>query len=96
MLRAYRGRRGLVADIKALTALPLDWEFVCGAAEKHRLTQLLFRNLSAICPDSIPADIALRLRHQYHVNAGSNLRLGRALTGLLQVFRDKAIPVIAY
>ena len=86
----------LVADIKALSALPLDWEFVCGAAEKHRLTQLLFRNLSAICPDAIPADIASRLRHQYHVNAGSNLRLGRALTGLLQVFRDKAIPVIAY
>jgi hypothetical protein len=86
----------LAAQIKRLAALPLDWEVVCRAAEKHRLTQLLFRNLSAICPESIPEDIASRLRHQFHVNAGSNLRLGRALTGLLQTFRDEAIPVIAF
>ena len=86
----------LVAQIKALTALPLDWEFLCGVAEKHRLTQLLFRNLSAICPESIPANITARLRHQFHGNAGSNLRLGRTLTSLLQTFRAEAIPVIAF
>jgi hypothetical protein len=86
----------LVAQIETLTALPLDWEFLCRAAEKHRLTQLLFRNLSAICPESIPADITARLRHQFHTNAGSNLRLGRALTSLVQTFRAQAIPVIAF
>jgi hypothetical protein len=86
----------LVAQIRALAALPLDWEFLCGTADKHRLTQLLFRNLSAICPESIPADITARLRHQFHVNAGSNLRLGRALIGLVQTFRAEAIPVIAF
>jgi hypothetical protein len=86
----------LVARIKTLASLPLDWEFLCGAADKHRLTQLLFRNLSAICPQSIPADIAARLRHQFHVNAGSNLRLAQALTGLLKPFRTEAIPVIAF
>jgi hypothetical protein len=86
----------LVEQIKALAALPLDWEFLCGAAEKHRVTQLLFRNLTAICPGSIPANIATRLRHQFHSNAGSNLRLGRALTGLVQAFRAESIPVIAF
>jgi hypothetical protein len=86
----------LVAQIRTLAALPLDWEFLCGAADKHRLTQLLFRNLSAICPESVPADITARLRHQFHVNAGSNLRLARALTGLMQPFRAEAIPVIAF
>ena len=86
----------LAERIKALAALPLDWEFLCGAADKHRLTQLLFRNLSAICPGSIPADITARLRHQFHVNAGSNLRLGQALIGLVQTFRAEAIPVIAF
>jgi len=86
----------MVEQIKALTSLPLDWEFVCWAAEKHRLTQLLFRNLTAICPGSIPADITARLRHQFHTNSGSNLRLGRTLTGLVQTFRDEAIPVIAF
>ena len=86
----------MVEQIKALTSLPLDWEFVCWAAEKHRLTQLLFRNLTAICPGSIPADITARLRHQFHTNSGSNLRVGRTLTGLVQAFRDEAIPVIAF
>ena len=86
----------LVEQVKALTSLPLDWEFLCAAAEKHRLTQLLFRNLSSICPGSIPANISARLRHQFHTNAGSNLRMGRALTGLVQAFRAEAIPVIAF
>ncbi len=86
----------LVEQIKRLTALPLDWEFLCGTAEKHRLTQLLFRNLTAICPGSLPANITARLRHQFHANAGSNLRLGRVLTGLVQAFRAEAVPVIAF
>jgi hypothetical protein len=98
VLRCARTQVGpdLVEEVKALTSLPLDWEFLCGAAEKHRLTQLLFRNLTAICPESIPANITARLRHQFHTNAGSNLRLGRVLTGLVQTFRAEAIPVIAF
>jgi Uncharacterised nucleotidyltransferase len=86
----------LVAEIRTLAALPLDWEFLCGTADKHRLTQLLFRNLSAICPESIPANITTRLRHQFHANAGSNLGLGRALIGLVHTFRAEGIPVIAF
>ena len=86
----------MVERVRALTSRPLDWELVCGAAEKHRLTQLLFRNLTAICPESVPADITARLRHQFHTNAGSNLRLGRALTGLVQALGAEAIPVIAF
>jgi hypothetical protein len=86
----------LVEQIRRLAALRLDWEYLCGAADKHRLTQLLFRNLSAICPESIPADIMARLRHQFHANAGSNLRLGRALIDLVQTIRAEAIPVIAF
>src|SRR5690348_5867871 len=81
----------LVAEIRTLAALPLDWEFLCGTADKHRLTQLLFRNLSAICPESIPANITTRLRHQFHANAGSNLGLGRALIGLVHTFRAEGI-----
>ena len=98
VLCCARSRVGpdLVEEIKALTSLPLDWGLVCGAAEKHRLTQLLFRNLTAISPGSIPRNIAARLHHQFHTNAGSNLRLGRALTGLVQTFRAEAIPVIAF
>jgi hypothetical protein len=86
----------LAEQVKALTALPLDWELLCAAAEKHRLTQLLYRNLTAISPGSIPANIATRLRHQFHGNAGSNLRLARILTGLVEAFRAEAIPAIAF
>jgi hypothetical protein len=86
----------LVEHVKTLSTLPLDWDFLCASADKHRLTQLLFRNLSAICPESMPADVKGRLRHQFHTNAGSNLRLARGLIGLLQAFRAEAIPVIPF
>ena len=86
----------LIEEIQALSSLPLDWEFVCGAAEKHRLTQLLFRNLTAICPGSVPANITARLRHQFHTNSGANLQLGRVLTDLVRTFQAEAIPVIAF
>ena len=86
----------LAEEIRALTSFPLDWELLCAAAEKHRLTQLLFRNLSAICPGSVPANITARLRHQFHGNAGSNLRLAQVLASLAQTFRAADIPVIAF
>lgn len=82
--------------IKTLASLPLDWEFLCVSADKHRLTQLLFRNLSATCPESMPAEIKARLRYQFYTNAGSNLRLAHALTGLLQKFEAETIPVIPF
>jgi hypothetical protein len=44
----------------------------------------------------MPEHIKARLRHQFHSNAGSNLRLARALMGLLQTFRAEAIPVIPF
>jgi hypothetical protein len=86
----------VVEVVKTLSNLPLDWKFLCASADKHRLTQLLFRNLSTISPESVPENIKARLRHQFHLNAGSNLRLARALIGLLQTFSAEAIPVIPF
>ena len=86
----------MVGVIHTLSKLPLDWEFLCASADKHRLTQLLFRNLSAISPESMPAGIRARLRHQFHSNAGSNLRLARTQIGLQQRFSAEAIPVIPF
>lgn len=86
----------LASEISSLAQRTLDWEFVCAAADKHRVTQLLFRNLSAICPASIPPAIATRLRHQFHDNAGSNLRLAQALADLVRTFRAEDIPAMAF
>jgi hypothetical protein len=86
----------MVGAIRTLSNLPLDWEFLCASADKHRLTQLLFRNLSAFSPESMPADIRTRLRHQFHSNAGSNLRLARTQISLQQRFSAEAIPVIPF
>ncbi len=88
--------RDTVERARSLASLPLDWEFLCASADKHRLTQLLFRNLSAIEPNSMPLDIRTRLRHQFYSNAGSNLKLAVALTGLLRKFDTAAIPVIPF
>jgi hypothetical protein len=82
--------------IKTLAGLPLDWEFLCNAAEKHHLTQLLFRHLSATCPDLMPAECRSRLRQQFRTNAGANLKLAHALINLLKKFAAEAIPVIPF
>ena len=84
------------AEIRALAAEPLDWELLCSSADKHRVTQLLFRNLSAICPEALPADVKARLRHQFHANAGTNLKLARALVTLYRTFAAHGVPVIPF
>lgn len=85
-----------MAEIRALVTLPLDWDFLCRAADKHRVTQLLFRNLSAICPEAMPADVKSKLRHQFHGNAGANLKLARALVTLYRAFAAQGVPVIPF
>ena len=47
-------------------------------------------------PDAIPPEFKTRLRHQFHGNAGANLRLAHALTAMLQAFGVAAIPVIPF
>src|SRR5690606_35599977 len=86
----------IAARIEALARLPLDWDFVCASADKHRLTQLLFRNLSAICPASVPPEVRKRLRHRFYTNAGANLKLAHMLAGLVQSFGETPIPVIPF
>ncbi|MFC1681472.1 nucleotidyltransferase family protein [Pseudomonadota bacterium] len=83
-------------SIRVLAEQPLDWEYLCKSAEKHRLTQLLFRNLTSICPDSIPPDVQKLLRYRFYSNAGTNLKLAHALTGLLQLFAERDIEVIPF
>lgn len=86
----------LTAEIRALVGLPLDWDFLCRSADKHRVTQMLFRNLSGICREAVPADIKVRLRHQFHTNAGANLKLARALITVYRAFEAQDIPVIPF
>lgn len=86
----------LAAEIRTLVEGPLDWDFLCRSADKHRVTQLLFRNLSAIRPEAVPADAMARLRHQFHTNAGASLKLARALVTLYRAFGAHGIPVIPF
>jgi hypothetical protein len=85
-----------IEHLKKLAAGRLDWEFLCASAEKHRLTQLLYKNLTSICPDAVPDQIRGRLRYQFNTNAGSNLKLAHTLTALLKKFEAENIPVIPY
>lgn len=82
--------------IRALSRAPLDWEVLADSAEKHRVTQLLFRNLSALCPEALPAPVRTRLRHQFFTNAGFSLKLANALVSLLQAFAAAGIPVLPF
>ena len=87
----------LAAQISKLAQAPrLDWDALADMADKHRVTQLLFRNLSAICPEAMPTATRVRLRHQFFTNAGFNLKLADALLSLLEVFDAEGIPVLPF
>ena len=38
--------------MKTLLARGIDWHYLARSADQHALMSLLYRNLSAICPDS--------------------------------------------
>lgn len=83
-------------QVKSLVMQPIDWEDLTQLATKHGILSLLYRNLSTICPQAVPADILRYLEEQFYVTASYNLYLAHALGTLLNSFTEQGIPVIPF
>jgi len=72
----------------------LDWSILGEMAEYHGVIPLLYRNLSAVASDLVPAESLSRLRHKTKVGALLNWSLAQELITLCETFNARGVPVI--
>ena len=82
--------------IAVLAQQNLDWDYLLRIAEKHKVIQLLYKNLSAICSEAIPPKTFRDLRSRFLANANNNLFLTHQLLQLLSLFQQHQIRAIPY
>src|SRR5690349_18448154 len=70
-------------QIKALLQRDIDWQYVTRLAQRHRLSSLLYWNLNAISPSSVPAPVLAQLRRQFYAIVKQSQRLIDELLALL-------------
>jgi hypothetical protein len=86
----------IAEQVKAIVRAGLDWELLFEAGLGHGLMPMLYRNLSAICPEEIPPNQLKYLRDQFHKTTRNNLLLAAELIKLLKLFEQNDIRAIAY
>lgn len=84
----------LTARIRARAQESLDWSLVLELAEYHGVVPLLYRNLFALSPDLVPAELLTRLRQKAQVGALLNRTLAKELVALCDAFQARGVPVI--
>ena len=82
--------------IARLAREKLDWQYLVGAAQRHGIEPLLFRNLNAICPAAMPPDIFSALSATCLCIAQKNLLLAHELIEILNLLSANAISAIPY
>ena len=73
---------------------PLDWGVVLELAGYHGVGPLLYRNLSTLCSDLVPAESLTQLRQRTQAGALLNRLLAQELVVLCEVFAAHGVPVI--
>jgi hypothetical protein len=73
---------------------PLDWAAVLDLAWYHGVGALLYRNLSTLCSDLVPAESLTRLRQRTQAGALLNRLLAQELVVLCEAFAAHGVPVI--
>jgi len=82
--------------IRELALKQLDWEFIYDKADSHALIPLLYRNLSEICADQVPAAIFQRLKSGYMTNAERSQVFTTELITLLRILESADISAVPY
>ena len=84
----------LKARIRQRVQEPLDWEYVLDLARYHGVGPLLYRNLSTVCSDLVPAESLTQLRQRTQAGALLNRLLVQELVVLCEAFAAQGVPVM--
>lgn len=82
--------------IKNLVRQKIDWDYFLEIANTHQVIQIVCRNLSQTCPDSIPKDVLSRLKAAFHTNALYNIYLSQELLQLVKLFEQNNITAVPF
>ena len=83
----------LKARIRQRVQESLDWAAILDMARYHGVAPLLYRNLSTLCPDLVPAESLTQLRQRTQAGALLNRSLAQELVGLCEAFAARGVPV---
>jgi hypothetical protein len=84
----------LKARIRQRVQASLNWSVIIKMAEYHGVSQLLYRNLSTLCPDLVPLEPVTHLRQKTQAGALLNQSLAQELISLCEAFQARGVPVI--
>ncbi len=82
--------------LKELLRLGLDWNYLCGIAQRHALLPLLFSQLNQTAASLIPADAHRRLKLKYQENAARNIILTNELLDIVQDLEANGIQSLPF
>ena len=84
------------SKIRQLVQKNPDWHYLLETADWHGVMPLLYWQLHQICPEALPVDVCKQLRDRFDANARRNVAMTAELLKLLNLFRSRNIPVLAY
>ncbi|KAF5053924.1 putative nucleotidyltransferase [anaerobic digester metagenome] len=85
-----------VKNIKQITAMDIDWNYLISMAYVHRLSPLLYWHLKKIAPNAIPSNFKGELQEHFHKNVRRNLGMFKELLEVLNVLQKQSITPIPY
>jgi len=85
-----------LSEVRALSAQPLDWEYLFGLGDQNDVLPLLYWHLNAASDDLVPPAVMQRLRGFFFQTSVYNLSLLKELTRLLGKFREEGIDAVPY
>jgi hypothetical protein len=74
----------------------IDWAYLLRMASRHNLVPLLYRNLEAVAPITIPEAIRADFKEQIQVDIQGNFLLTKELLHLLALINQQCIPALPY
>jgi len=84
------------ARIRALVSQATDWRYLIAAGNSHGVLPLLYRALSQVCPDAVPAAKLEFLKVFYEFNERRNLSLMFELLRLLNALAERGVCAVPF
>lgn len=85
-----------IKNIKHLTDMDLNWDYLINMAYQHRLSPLLYWHLNNTVPDKIPSNLKVELQENFRSNVTKNLAMFRELLEVIHVLQEHGINPIPY
>ena len=84
------------ARMHSLLQREIDWDYLLNSANRHGLTQLLYRHLSSHCPQTVPEEVAVKLKEEFLGNSRAALHLTSELLRITKALEANGICAVGF